>query len=95
MNRLLLVLLAGLLVLAVPPSAPAKRALRCLGKPATIVGSGQVRGTAHADVIVSGGSSDHVDGGRGNDRICTAGGDDSSKAAPAATGSTPAPETTK
>lgn len=49
---------------------------RCLGKPATVVGSGAVRGTAHADVIVATGGDDQVDGGGGNDRICTGGGDD-------------------
>ena len=54
----------------------AEAAPRCLGKPATIVGSGAVRGTAHADVIVVAGGDDRVDGGGGNDRICTGGGDD-------------------
>jgi len=49
---------------------------RCLGKPATIVAHGTVRGTAHADVIVAGPGVDRVSAGGGNDRICTAGGDD-------------------
>lgn len=49
---------------------------RCLGKQATIVGHGSVRGTAHADVIVSGSGVDRISAGGGNDRICTAGSDD-------------------
>jgi hypothetical protein len=49
---------------------------RCLGKQATIVGQGSVRGTAHADVIVAGSGPDRVAAGGGNDRICTAAGDD-------------------
>lgn len=49
---------------------------RCLGKQATIVGQGNLRGTAHADVIVAGSAADRVSAGGGNDRICTAGGDD-------------------
>lgn len=48
----------------------------CLGKQATIVGQGNVRGTAHADVIVSGSGPDRISAGGGNDRICAAGGDD-------------------
>jgi len=49
---------------------------RCLGKPATIVAQGDVRGTAHADVIVSGPGADRVSAGGGNDRICAGGGVD-------------------
>ncbi|HVD39000.1 MAG TPA: calcium-binding protein [Solirubrobacterales bacterium] len=49
---------------------------RCLGKQATIVGQGNVGGTAHADVIVSGSGVDRISAGGGNDRICTAGSDD-------------------
>lgn len=49
---------------------------RCLGKQATIVAQGNVRGTAHADVIVSGSGADRIAAGGGNDRICAAGGDD-------------------
>lgn len=49
---------------------------RCLGKQATIVAQGSVRGTAHADVIVSGPGADRIAAGGGNDRICAAGGDD-------------------
>lgn len=49
---------------------------RCLGKRATIVAQGSVRGTAHADVIVSGPGADRIAAGGGNDRICAAGDDD-------------------
>lgn len=49
---------------------------RCLGKQATIVAQGKVRGTAHSDVIVSGSGADRIAAGGGNDRICAAGGDD-------------------
>lgn len=79
------VLLAALLGLSVPwpdeveaGSAPAAAAPApmCLGKPATIVGQGTVRGTAHADVIVAGPGPDRIEGGGGNDRICAGTGDD-------------------
>jgi Ca2+-binding RTX toxin-like protein len=50
---------------------------RCLGKPATIVGQGAIRGTAHADVIVAGRGRDRIDGRGGNDRICAGTGPDS------------------
>lgn|GEM_PF-482476 len=56
--------------------AGAARVRRCLGRPATIVGHGSIRGTAHADVIVGSGGDDHIFGGGGNDRICAGGGDD-------------------
>lgn len=57
--------------------ASASPAPRCLGKPATIVQrSGDVRGTAHADVIIAGGGSDIVEAGGGNDRICAGSGAD-------------------
>lgn len=36
------------------PSAGGATMPRCLGKEATIVGQGGIRGTAHADVIVAG-----------------------------------------
>ena len=49
---------------------------RCLGKQATIVAQGDVQGTAHADVIVSGAGADRISAGGGNDRICAVGGDD-------------------
>ncbi len=48
----------------------------CLGKPATIVAQGAVRGTAQADVIVAGPGRDRIDGRGGNDRICSYGGAD-------------------
>ncbi len=49
---------------------------RCLGKQATIVAQGNVQGTAHADVIVSGSGADRIAAGGGNDRICAVEGDD-------------------
>jgi RTX calcium-binding nonapeptide repeat (4 copies) len=66
---------------AIDPALPAANAggamvPRCLGKQATIVGKGNVRGTAHADVIFAGSGADRISAGGGNDRICTAGGDD-------------------
>jgi Ca2+-binding RTX toxin-like protein len=49
----------------------------CLGKPATIVAQGEIRGTAHADVIVAGPGRDRIDGRGGNDRVCAGAGSDS------------------
>jgi Ca2+-binding RTX toxin-like protein len=49
---------------------------RCLGRQATIVAQGNVRGTAHADVIVSGSGADRIAAGGGNDRICAGDGAD-------------------
>jgi Ca2+-binding RTX toxin-like protein len=49
---------------------------RCFGKPATIVGSGTIHGTARADVIVAGPGDDHIFGGGGDDRICAGAGND-------------------
>jgi len=50
----------------------------CQGRQATIVdsGTGKVRGTARADVILDLTGDARVDGGGGNDRICTGAGDD-------------------
>ncbi|MBK5218686.1 MAG: hypothetical protein JJE35_02695 [Thermoleophilia bacterium] len=71
---LFLLATAALLLLA---EAPAPAAVsHCLGKPATIVARGEVRGTAHADVILTGPGRDRVDGRDGNDLICTGGGAD-------------------
>ncbi|MFT3866426.1 MAG: calcium-binding protein [Solirubrobacterales bacterium] len=56
--------------------AGAAAAPTCLGRPATIVGHGTIRGTARADVIVAGRGADHIYGGGGNDRICAGSGDD-------------------
>jgi Ca2+-binding RTX toxin-like protein len=58
------------------PAFAASAPPRCLGKPATIVARGVVKGTAHADVIVTGPGADRIDAGGGNDRICSGGGDD-------------------
>ncbi|HZN90295.1 MAG TPA: Calx-beta domain-containing protein [Thermoleophilaceae bacterium] len=54
-------------------------ALRCAGKPATIVGTAGrdvLRGTPRADVIVALGGRDMVRAGRGNDTVCAGGGND-------------------
>ena len=58
-----------------PPSGSA----RCLGMPATIVGTSAgdtLNGTAGDDVIVGLGGSDTINGRGGNDRICGNGGND-------------------
>jgi Ca2+-binding RTX toxin-like protein len=78
-RRLALFLGAVLLGLAFArwaPPAAAGATPTCLGRPATIVGHGVLRGTGHADVIVGSRGADTISGGGGNDRICTAGGDD-------------------
>jgi uncharacterized protein len=51
----------------------------CLGREATIVGSGgddRIEGTRGDDVIVARGGDDRIDADRGNDVICAGGGDD-------------------
>jgi Ca2+-binding RTX toxin-like protein len=58
------------------PSTTDSSAPRCLGKPATIVGTGTIHGTAQADVIVSGPGDDQIFGGGGDDRICADAGND-------------------
>jgi hypothetical protein len=73
---------ASLLVLSVvaisviPGRAGADRPRFCLGKTASIIGSGAIRGTAHADVIVGAVGDDWIVGRGGNDVICSGGGDD-------------------
>jgi Ca2+-binding RTX toxin-like protein len=73
---LLGVVLSGLALVSWTPTATAREAPTCFGRPATIVGHGAIRGTAHADVIVASRGADTIIGGGGNDRICAAGGDD-------------------
>jgi Ca2+-binding RTX toxin-like protein len=66
------------LAVASTPSL-ASAAPPCLGKEATIVGTGHgdfLRGTRHADVIVGRGGADLIQGRRGMDRICGGGGAD-------------------
>ncbi|WP_188113325.1 calcium-binding protein [Nocardioides humilatus] len=48
----------------------------CLGVPATIVGSGDIDGTAGADVIVGSSGDDMIDAFGGADLICSGDGDD-------------------
>ncbi len=76
--RVLVAVCAGA-IFAAPGSASAsdEAVPKCLGKPATIVAQGAVRGTANADVIVAGPGRDRIDGRGGNDRICAGGGPDS------------------
>ena len=61
-------------VLAVTPgTGGAVAAPRCLGRVATIVGTGgddRIVGTRGPDVIVGRGGEDLIEGGRGDDRIC-------------------------
>jgi Ca2+-binding RTX toxin-like protein len=67
-----------LLALALPASGNAD-VPTCEGRPATLVRLGKgvtVRGTAKADVIVTGTGDNIVNGGAGNDRICTGAGED-------------------
>ncbi|GAA0624285.1 hypothetical protein GCM10009547_29240 [Sporichthya brevicatena] len=72
-----------------PPKARASKPVpRCLGRPATIVGTAgpdRIRGTKRADVIVGLGGADRIEGrggadlicgGRGNDILIGGGGDD-------------------
>jgi hypothetical protein len=73
-------LTAGLLIgfLGTPISAVASQPT-CLGKPATIVGTGEgetLTGSAGSDVIVGRGGDDVIDGLGGNDFLCGSGGDD-------------------
>jgi uncharacterized delta-60 repeat protein len=52
---------------------------RCAGKLATIVGTpgaDPIKGTSHADVIVTLGGHDRINGGGGDDYICAGAGDD-------------------
>jgi Ca2+-binding RTX toxin-like protein len=76
-SRLLLLLLAGA-TLAVAPAASVQGAATptCFGKPASIVGHGAIKGTAHADVIVGGRGVDRINAGGGNDLVCAGGGAD-------------------
>jgi hypothetical protein len=48
----------------------------CDGQPATIVGSGTIRGTHGSDVIVGSRGDDEIHGRRGDDLICAGAGDD-------------------
>ena len=48
----------------------------CDGRPATIVGSGRIRGTPAADVIVGSDGRDIIDGRGSADRICAGAGND-------------------
>jgi RHS repeat-associated protein len=64
-------------LLAVQPARAARPS--CFGKRATIVGTSghdRLHGTAHGDVISSGGGADVVSGRGGSDRICGSRGDD-------------------
>ncbi len=77
-----LAIVASLVVLAPAasqPSAATKTKPLCLGKRATIVGTGAADllvGTRRADVIVALGGRDTIKGAGGNDRVCAGGGDD-------------------
>lgn len=73
-----LVTLSTLMVVSLM-AAPAQAGENCLGKPATIVGSGgpdAISGTNGNDVIVAKGGNDVISGRGGNDRICGGGGRD-------------------
>jgi Ca2+-binding RTX toxin-like protein len=74
---LILAAIAGALGLGAAKPATAAAQPICLGKEATVVARGVVRGTAKADVIVTGPGRDQIQGRGGNDRICSGSGDDS------------------
>lgn len=75
--RALAAICAGAICAVLIPAGAAGAAVpKCLGKPATIVAKGKVRGTVNADVIVTGPGRDRIDGRGGNDRICSFGGAD-------------------
>ncbi len=63
-----------------PPKARAPEPVpRCLGRPATIVGTAgadRIRGTRRSDVIVGRGGADRIEGRGGADLICGGGGND-------------------
>jgi Ca2+-binding RTX toxin-like protein len=64
-------------LLLIPASAEARA--KCLGKPATIVGSAgddRITGRKAPDVIVTKGGNDTINGYKGNDRICGGSGND-------------------
>jgi Ca2+-binding RTX toxin-like protein len=74
--RVLVAICAGATFTALSVAGAAEAVPKCLGKPATIVGRGEIRGTVHADVIVAARGRDRIDGRGGNDRICAGGGAD-------------------
>lgn len=77
----LVVALAASLAPAAATAAPA----RCMGRAATIVGTGRpdvLRGTPGPDVIVGRGGGDRIMGRGGRDRICAGGGRDTVLAGP-------------
>jgi Ca2+-binding RTX toxin-like protein len=74
--RTLAAICAGAICIVLGPAGAAAAPPQCLGKPATIVAKGMARGTAQADVIVTGPGRDRIDGRGGNDRICSFGGAD-------------------
>ena len=79
-SRPVLVIAAAISLLSTAaPAASAAPARSCLGKRATIVGTGgadRLHGTARADVIVGRGGDDHIGGAAANDRVCGNKGDD-------------------
>ncbi len=76
-----LALLASMAVSAPAAAQPSPETPRCLGEPATIIGTegaDVIEGTSSSDVIVSFGGNDTIDagGGRGYDIVCGGSGDD-------------------
>jgi Ca2+-binding RTX toxin-like protein len=79
MRRTRSLTVAGLLALALlaPATGPSAAAETCLGRTATIVGTGpSITGTDGRDVIVTG-TADTVDALEGDDLVCVSGPDDS------------------
>lgn len=71
-----LLVLSVVAISVAPGRAAADHPRFCFGKQASITGSGAIRGTAHADVIVGAAGDDRIFGGGGSDLICSGGGDD-------------------
>lgn len=77
--RLWRALLVCLAAAALPATPPATAAPRCLGRPATVVGSARgqlLRGTPAADTIAALGGDDVVRGRGGSDLVCGGRGED-------------------
>jgi Ca2+-binding RTX toxin-like protein len=79
LRKRILALSAIPLLFAVLPTPPGTASPLCFGRVATLVNpssGAHIRGTSHADVIVTGPGDDVIAGGGGDDRICSGGGRD-------------------
>ena len=94
MRRVIMLVVLLVLVSLPVPGHAGTPVPRCFGKVATLVGSGDLAGTAANDVIVGSSGVDTIDGRGGNDLICVLGGDDTVQGGPGTTASTAAAATT-